>query len=119
MSDRTHLRPMSPAKRIEMLENDNLLLRKELAETKAVLADCHEERGIGRQWLFVTSMPEYDHVKVALVIQADTEAEAERTVLEWGHEQYPDENWSLGPNAHLVREVGPIHDGIWGGADED
>lgn len=113
MADRTHLRPLSPAKRIEMLEDDNERLRKELDETQRVLADCHEEKGIGRQWLYVGSMPYYDHQVVAVVVQAETEREANAFVLQWGREEYPDENWS--DDDQLVSPIGPIRDGIWGG----
>lgn len=36
---------MSPTKRIELLEVRNEALERELAETRAVLADCYEGRG--------------------------------------------------------------------------
>ncbi len=114
MSDRTHLRRLSPAKQIEQLELALERSERELDSTRKVLQDALEERGLVLPplFLFVDSNGGYDHGAVGLVIQARNMREAQEYVRRWGERNYPD----LGPWDSIgVEELGSAVERLRGG----
>ncbi len=113
---REHLRPLSPAKQIERLEQALDRSERELDSTRRVLQDCMEERGLPRLFLFSFLDGGLENGYVALVIAARNEREAQAYVEQWGEARYPE----LGPWAHnTVQELGPLTPGIISGSDDE